>query len=120
MNCSYRNYYNPSQTYAQYPQKKSNGRFNKNEGYQQNFANYGRYQKQVEFEAYSTESSDRDHDTADFESRLLDGFSIKVCGEFVVQDDYTAVMDTDVKMIKFAASKELALPRQDDLPLPKF
>ena len=118
MNCSYKNNYNPSGNYSQNNKKRFNGRFPKNDCYSQNYPSYGTYYtKQVEYEEGSTASSDEGQD---FNARALEGFAIKVCGDMVVQNDYIELVDQDVKMFKFAASKELALPRQDDLPLPKF
>ena len=101
--------------------KKFNGRFSNYPAQNPNFSKWNNpNNKQVEFEDISTASSNKDQDSLDTESRYLDGFSITVCGEAVVQENFVEPKDDDIKMFKFAMAKQLCLPRQDDLPQPTF
>lgn len=72
-------------------------------------------------EDYSTASSDRESIQL-YDNTDLQGFKITVFGENIntitVQDPLDQI--NKIKEVKFAASKELIVPNQDDLPQPTF
>ena len=74
--------------------------------------------KDIEIEI-STASSVRQEEYPDFEG--MAGFSIQVCGDYVHGNlETSSADDTYMNEVKYAQSKQVAVPRVDTLPQPIF